>query len=1504
MWVAAGTYVENVTLKAGVSAYGGFEGTETDVAQRNWLANRTILDGNQTDSVVTVVAGATADTRIDGFTIRNGSGTSTADTSGDTSVCGAGIYCLGASPTIINNTITGNSATGTDAVGGGIYCASHSSPIISSNTIAGNSAYRGGGIYSDSTSTPTISNNVIRDNKATATGAGGIHCLSSAAINGNTISGNIGRSNGGGIYATGPSPTILNNRITGNIGTGIYCSYSPMIAGNTIMGNTDSGIYCDGGAATIANNTIVGNNSTRGGGISCVKSSATIVNTIVAFNASGICRDTSGIGTLSLRSNCVYGNTAYDYSGLADPTGTNGNICVDPHMSGALYGNVHIEPDSLCIDAGDDSVVPVGWVDMDGQARTFGSHVDIGADESDGTVWPSEPPVVVRVSLAGDDANDGSSWTEAKRSVQAGIEAAAAAGGEVWVKAGTYTERIVLRDYAHVYGGFAGVETHRSQRDRVANMTVLDGGYGGSVIVASFQGAQLCGIDGFVIRHGAAAEGSYGHGGGIYCESSSPTITNNIITTNTATDAGGGISCLRSSPLILNNVIISNSAPSGGGISCGTASPTIANNVIIGNSATGISCGGSLASPLIVNNTVVGNSGTGISCDGHNPPPVIANTIVAFNSVGIYANSPFSQLPSLHNNCVYGNSTQDYAGMLDPTGTNGNISADPDLAATRYGNMHIQPDSPCVNAGDDTVIQEGWVDLDRQTRVIGPAVDIGADESDGTVWEAIPSVIVRVAPEGNDANDGSSWSLAKRSVQESIDTASALGGEVWVKAGIYAERIVLRSYAHVYGGFTGTETQRSSRDWATNVTALDGGQGGSVVTAAHILPGATTLDGFTVRNGSGTLKNSVSYGGGVYSLGASPMLANDSITGNSASYGAGIWCDSSATIANSTITGNHASESGGGIYCDSESVTVANNTIVGNVARSGGGVQCSGGPAAIANTIIAFNSSGIFASGSTDSLLYNCVYGNSAYNYCPAIADPTGTNGNISADPVLAYPSYVDVHIQPDSPCVDAGDDALVLPDWADMDAQARIIGSHVDIGADESDGTAWPSGSRVIVRVRTGGNDDNDGATWDLAKRTVQAGIDVAARSGGQVWVAAGTYAENILIPTDVAVYGGFAGTEADVSERDWRLNHTVLDGHEAGSVVAVASSASQETRIDGFTIRNGIAPVGAGVCCSLYSAPTVANNIIEENTALTNGGGIYCDTWSSPTVAGNIIRSNSTSAGISYGAGIYCNCSAARVMNNTITANCASGSSSGGGGMYLEYSASPAIITNNTITGNSAVRGGGIFCYGGSPTIANTIVACNSSGICGVGGSPSLRYNCVYGNASYDYLGLTDPTGSDGNISAEPRLAGPAYGNNHIQLDSPCVDAGDDGIVQAGWSDVDGQMRISGDHVDIGADESDGAVWREGPAVIVHVAQDGNDANDGLSWNAPKRTVQTMLSRQQPPWAGMYGSKWEHTARKSRSATLHTCMVGSMGRRPIFWTETGRNTRLYWMAIRRAAS
>ena len=94
-----------------------------------------------------------------------------------------------------------------------------------------------------------------------------------------------------------------------------------------------------------------------------------------------------------------------------------------------------------------------------------------------------------------------------------------------------------------------------------------------------------------------------------------------------------------------------------------------------------------------------------------------------------------------------------------------------------------------------------------------------------------------------------------------------------------------------------------------------------------------------------------------------------------------------------------------------------------------------------------------------------------------------------------------------------------------------------------------------AVYFVRTNGNDALPGATWADAKHTVAAAIG-AATNGDEIWVARGTYSEHVTLKPDVALYGGFIGSETARDERDWTNNLSVLWG-TANKAVALDTRA-----------------------------------------------------------------------------------------------------------------------------------------------------------------------------------------------------------------------------------------------------------------------------------------------------------------------------------------------------------
>jgi hypothetical protein len=265
----------------------------------------------------------------------------------------------------------------------------------------------------------------------------------------------------------------------------------------------------------------------------------------------------------------------------------------------------------------------------------------------------------------------------------------------------------------------------------------------------------------------------------------------------------------------------------------------------------------------------------------------------------------------------------------------------------------------------DTDIYEGTDDWDGDG--IPNYLDLDRDGDGVPDSETSPVVYVNKANVSG-TQDGRSWATAYTTVQEGIDLAVAAGGgEVWVAAGVYDEgrtsilhdervdtgSLVMKEGVHLYGGFTGRETERSRRRWDYNMTVIDGSTARDGLPAYHVVLGAddATLDGFTVTGGYADgdfdLYDPRLNGGGMYNFNASPTVNNCTFQGNSAANGAGLYNEPSpSTVTNCTFVGNTARWEGGGVYAaimgagwQAARFTVTDCTFVNNDAGySGGGM--------------------------------------------------------------------------------------------------------------------------------------------------------------------------------------------------------------------------------------------------------------------------------------------------------------------------------------------------------------------------------------------------------------------------------------------------------------------------------------------------------------------------------------------------------------------------------------
>jgi hypothetical protein len=167
---------------------------------------------------------------------------------------------------------------------------------------------------------------------------------------------------------------------------------------------------------------------------------------------------------------------------------------------------------------------------------------------------------------------------------------------------------VVLKNRVAVYGGFAGNEISRDQRNWTANPTIIDGQHAARCVYSSpVPGQDPIGgkLDGFVLRNGKALYG----GGGLYNRYSAVTISNCTFTSNEASYGGG--MCNNSDRSLISDCTFSGNAASLGGGMCNYGwGPQITACIFSGNSA-GSSGGGTYdctSSPTISGCTFSGNT--------------------------------------------------------------------------------------------------------------------------------------------------------------------------------------------------------------------------------------------------------------------------------------------------------------------------------------------------------------------------------------------------------------------------------------------------------------------------------------------------------------------------------------------------------------------------------------------------------------------------------------------------------------------------------------------------------------------------------------------------------------------------------------------------------------------------------------------------------------------------------------------------------------------------------
>jgi len=336
--------------------------------------------------------------------------------------------------------------------------------------------------------------------------------------------------------------------------------------------------------------------------------------------------------------------------------------------------------------------VPMGWsgtVTVTKDGYKFETHQQ--------TIDPVYQPVwnldftgapVAYVDTDATGSNNGSSWADAYTNLNDACENITTYGSEIWVAEGIYFPEVVSFKPSRsisLYGGFAGLEESRNQRDWTEYPTILDGDIGipgehsdnvNGVIYCADEGNM---IDGFTIRNGKALSSA----GAVYSFSTNnhTIVQNCIITNNSGYWYGGAVRFCT-----LNNCTLSGNWVEKWG---GAAHTCTLNNCTITGNLAGSSGGGTHSSTL--NNCIV-----------------YGNTASSSVNYGYYCKLSYSCTTPL------------------PTG-NGNIATDPLFVDSANGDFQLQESSPCINAGSNASTPSG-TDLDGNPRIMDGSVDMGAYE--------------------------------------------------------------------------------------------------------------------------------------------------------------------------------------------------------------------------------------------------------------------------------------------------------------------------------------------------------------------------------------------------------------------------------------------------------------------------------------------------------------------------------------------------------------------------------------------------------------------------------------------------------------------------------------------------------------------------------------------------------------------------------------------------------
>ena len=877
----------------------------------------------------------------------------------------------------------------------------------------------------------------------------------------------------------------------------------------------------------------------------------------------------------------------------------------------------------------------------------------------------------------GDDANTGLSWVAAKKTIQAGVDAAAD-GDTVLVTNGVYnsgsrsapegTNRVVIT---------MGIKV---QSVNGPEATIIDGAAAMRCVYLATNCASLVG---FTLTNGFASS----YGGGAYANFA--TVSNCVISGNYVTNANAGFWWLGGGGVyqgaLYNCIVRGNRAPSGGGLNwCNAYNSMISENIATFNG------GGVFDSPHIRNCIIqinTANEGGGGYYGSYENCTIVSNAAL-LSGGGVSQSGLGSKNNIIYYNMApeagnHTNSVLSYTCSTPLLDGDGNISSPPQFGGGNYG---LAPDSPCVNTGTNEDWMVGASDFAGNPRILYGTVDMGALEFQPSCLAAISPTSATYGVAGGSgslqitSDPDCSWTVYQTAEWISLLGPSNGTGSATLNYQVDSNSGKWRSSRIYIGGESCDIQQAGPPNKPTNPNPISDSYARTTDVVLGWRDGGGA-DGYRVYLGT----NSALSESDLFSAQASNECATGGLP-----EGAYYW-RVDATNINGYATG------------DLWSFTVWTSGI--HVATNGASIPPYLSWATASTNI---NMAVATAQDGDTVLVSNGVYS----------AGSGGTGNGIRLLKSITLKSANG----PDVTVVDGGQSTQC---FEINNANAVVDGFTIAHGK-------YAEGGGVCLLAGTLKNSS-------IVSNEASGSIFMGENGGGGIYQSGGLL-KNCIVANNIA-------RNLD----DQGVDHTACGGglYLTGGVV------------EGCVIRNNL----------VYSYSSY-NDVSGYSTAFALGGGIYA---SAGTIRGCLISDNragpnSFSAPHIYqskGAGIY---GGATVVNCT-------------------------IVSNNAVMGfNGNAQGGGIYGSGGS--VVNTIIFGNRVNV--TGGS-SNHYSTL--NLFTNCCSIPLPPGSN-NLEADPIFAGEEW---RVASNSPCIDVGANQAWMAGATDLDGNPRIVGGTVDMGAYEFD---------------------------------------------------------------------------------------------------